>query len=95
MSYQRSVELEQEDRTKKRPEVLGAEPVSATPFARQIDGPVGRSPSALLHRQAVLGNAHLSRVFRSAAPEAAGPEAQGGPKKDCDCPDEEHCTCPK
>ena len=93
MSYQRSAELEGEERARKRPPVLGGDPVPAAPFTRELDGPVGRSPSALLQHQAVLGNAHVSRVFRSAAPEAAGPEQQG--KKDCDCPDEEHCSCPK
>ena len=92
MSSVRSVELEgQDDRAlRHRADSAMLDATEAAPVAPPLAGPASRRPAAVLQRQALLGNAHVGRVFRS----PAGPDAPED-KKDCDCPDEEHCTCPK
>jgi len=91
MNIARSVEAESPEKrsTRSRPGVPAAEP--AVPSA--LTGPAAFRPAALLQRQAVLGNAHTGRIFRSpaAAPEAAGSDQ----KKECSCGGGEECTCPK
>jgi len=99
MSFARQTELdEQTERAgRKRPDEFAGDSDLAPPVGPTLGGPAGLRPDALLARQAVLGNAHVGRVFRTPAtpPPAAGPEVQGDEKKDCNCPDEEHCNCPK
>jgi hypothetical protein len=93
MSFARSVEPERDGErlASKRDGGTGVKPAFDSPLAPSLAGPAALRPAALLQRQAVLGNAHVGRVFRSPAGPMEGPEQ----KKDCNCPDEEHCSCPK
>jgi hypothetical protein len=89
MSIARSAEIESvEKRNRVRTATNAAEPTIATP----LTGPAALRPAALLQRQAVLGNAHTGRIFRS----PAGPELSGSEeKKGCNCAEGEECSCPK
>ena len=92
MSSVRSVDLERQDERslRHRGDSAMLDSTAAASVTPPLEGPASRRPAAVLQRQALLGNAHVGRVFRS----PAGPDAPED-KKDCDCPDEEHCSCPK
>ncbi len=89
MSFAPSVEPERDARLSgRRPSDRGnLEPAADSGHRPPFAGPTALRPEAVLQRQAVLGNAAVSRVFRS----AAVPDQKQG----CNCPDEEHCSCPK
>jgi hypothetical protein len=96
MSYARQVELEEHAAGRKRPEEF-ADATLAPPIAPALEGPAARRPDAVLARQAVLGNAHVGRVFRSPAEAPAPGDGSATPeeKQDCNCPDKENCSCAK
>jgi hypothetical protein len=97
MSFARQVDLdEQAERAgRKRPDQFAGDSALAPPIGPSLEGPAALRPDALRSRQAVLGNAHVGRVFRSPAADPAGDAAKPEEKQGCSCPDEEHCTCPK
>lgn len=95
MTVQRSAEQQGElehKGAKRRGDAFAAEPAMAPPLTPVLKGPAALRPAAVLQRQAVLGNAHTGRVFRSVAPDAAAPTEE---KEGCQCADKEHCTCGK
>jgi hypothetical protein len=93
MSFVPSVEPERDGKRVARRGNAGSshEPALDSPHHPPFVGPTALRPEAVLQRQTVLGNASVGRVFRAAAGAAAGPDQ----KPDCNCPDEEHCSCPK
>ena len=101
MSLSHSVEQQGESEratARRRADPLAAEPSPAPPISLVLGGPVSARPAVLLQRQAMLGNAHVSRVFRTPAATPAGDAPTAGApeeKKDCDCADKEQCSCGK